>query len=82
MGAASYHEDVFTNEVKAGNARRFPFVEVAADGVADVIPKLIEIIAFREDRLAEGAGCIASLWRLGNQEDYLVQAHDLRCFPS
>lgn len=82
MGAASYHEHVFANEVKAGDARRFAFVEVAADGVADVIAKLIEIIGFCENRLAEGTGGVARLRGLGNKEDYFVQTYDLPCFAS
>jgi hypothetical protein len=67
-----------THEVEADQIRsRGLLVEVAKDGIADVLLELGKIIRFREDRLSKSAGGIASFRRFLDDKDQLVHGLSL-----
>jgi hypothetical protein len=49
-----------------------PLVEVASHSIANLIWKIVESIALREDRRVEGTGCKSTLGRFLNDADQLA----------
>lgn len=66
--AASNGEQLFADEAQTDDVRPLGFVEVADDGVAHHCTKFVEVIGFREDRLTECVGGVATFGSLVHEK--------------
>ena len=56
-GSFNHHGQQFVQHaVQADDGRRFAFIEMTADGLADIGPELFPSVGFGNDGVAEGAG--------------------------
>jgi hypothetical protein len=72
--AVSSGDDFLAYEVEPDDLGELSFIEVAADGISDLVVQVRGPVGFGEDGLSEGLGGEAAFWGLLDEEDQLRHA--------